>query len=101
LWPAPLRALCRRQAAIIVQLTELVEVSQRVAATSSRLEKIAALRSCLQRMPPAEIAIGIRFLSGETRQDKLGVGPAAIFQARGAAIDDSRASENLRRRHSP
>jgi len=85
LWPAPLRALCRRQAAIIVQLTELVEVSQRIAATSSRLEKIAALRSCLQRMPPAEIAIGIRFLSGETRQDKLGVGPAAIFQARGAA----------------
>jgi len=68
-----------------VQLTELVEVSRRVAATSSRLEKIAALRACLLRLPLAEIDIGVRFLSGEIRQNKLGVGPAVIFQARTAA----------------
>jgi DNA ligase-1 len=68
-----------------MQLTELVQVSQLVAATRSRLEKVAALSACLRRLPPAEIEIGVHFLSGETRQSKLGVGPAAILQARTTA----------------
>jgi ATP-dependent DNA ligase I len=68
--------------AIIMQLTELVEVSQLVASTRSRLEKIATLTAWLKRLPPAEIEIGVRYLSGETRQSKLGVGPATIVQAR-------------------
>ena len=68
-----------------MQLRELVEVSQQVGATSSRLAKVAALRDCLQRLEPAEIEIGVRFLSGEIRQSKLGVGPAAIFAARKAS----------------
>jgi DNA ligase-1 len=67
-----------------VQLRELVEVSQLVASTSSRLEKVAALRACLMRLAPPEIAIGVRFLSGEISQNKLGVGPASILQARAA-----------------
>ena len=68
-----------------MQLRELVEVSQQVGATSSRLAKVAALRVCLQRLEPAEIEIGVRFLSGEIRQSKLGAGPAAIFAARKAS----------------
>ena len=68
-----------------MQLRELVEVSQQVGATSSRLAKVAALRVCLQRLEPAEIEIGVRFLSGEVRQSKLGAGPAAIFAARKAS----------------
>ena len=66
--------------AIIMQLTELVEVSQLVASTRSRLEKIATLTAWLKRLPPAEIEIGVRYLSGETRQSKLGVGPAMIVR---------------------
>jgi DNA ligase-1 len=65
-----------------VQLQELVRVSARVAATSSRLEKIAILRALLLDLAPEEIAVGVRFLSGELRQAKLGIGPAALFRAR-------------------
>jgi DNA ligase 1 len=65
-------------------LTQLVETSRRVAATSRRLEKSGALAECLRRLAPDEIDIAVAFLSGETRQSKRGVGPAAIMQARPA-----------------
>jgi DNA ligase-1 len=65
-------------------LAELAATSHRVAATSRRLEKIGALADCLRRLAPEEIEIAVAFLSGETRQNKLGVGPAAIMQARAA-----------------
>jgi len=68
-----------------MQLIELVEVSQLVASTRSRLEKIGTLAAWLRRLPAAEIDIGVRFLSGETRQSKLGVGPATVVQARAGA----------------
>ena len=55
-----------------------------MAATSSRLEKIGALADCLRRLAQEEIGIAVAFLSGETRQNKLGVAPAAIMQARAA-----------------
>ena len=78
--------------AIIMQLIELVEVSQLVASTRSRREKITTLARWLQRLPVPEIEIGVSFLSGETRQNKLGVGPAAILQAR---VDESASSSTL------
>lgn len=65
-------------------LAELAETSRQVAATSRRLEKIGALADCLRRLAPEEIEIAVAFLSGETRQRRLGVGPAAIMQARAA-----------------
>lgn len=65
-----------------MKLQELVQYSARVGATASRLQKIAALRECVQHLAPEEIAIGVHFLSGEIRQDKLGVGPALLMSAR-------------------
>jgi ATP-dependent DNA ligase I len=63
-------------------LADLVETSQRVAGTSRRLGKIAALADCLCRSTPEEIEVAVAFLCGDTRQGKLGIGPAAIMQAR-------------------
>ncbi len=63
-------------------LADLVETSRRVAGTTRRLDKIAALADCLCRLTPQEIEVAVAFLCGDTRQSKLGVGPAAIMQAR-------------------
>ena len=68
-----------------MQLRELVETSQQIGATASRLEKIALLREFLRRLERAEIELGVLFLSGEIRQNKLGAGPAAVFAARRAS----------------
>jgi DNA ligase-1 len=66
-----------------MRLSELAEASRAVAEASSRLQKIAHLASLLQRLPPDEIEIAIAFLSGATRQGRIGVGYAAIDEARG------------------
>jgi DNA ligase-1 len=65
-------------------LAELLDVSLRVSATRSRLAKIDALAECLRRLGAGEILIGVAYLSGETRQPKLGVGYAAVSAARSA-----------------
>jgi len=65
-------------------LSDLVQTSQRVSSTSRRLEKLDALATLLRSLAPDEIAIAVAFLSGETRQPKLGVGPATILAARSA-----------------
>jgi len=70
-------------------LADLAETSQRVAATSRRLQKIDALADCLRRLAPEEIEIAAAFLCGETRQSKLGVGPALIIQARPPTVAQS------------
>jgi DNA ligase-1 len=63
-------------------LHELVEASARVSATPRRLDKIAAIARLLQGVAGDEIALAVSYLSGETRQSRLGVGPAAILSAR-------------------
>jgi DNA ligase-1 len=65
-------------------LHDLVQTSRRVGGTSKRLEKIAALAELLRRVAPEEVGLAVAYLSGETRQSKLGVGPAAILSARPA-----------------
>lgn len=65
-------------------LAEAVRTSARVAATPNRLGKIAALAECLRRVAPAEIEIALAYLSGETRQGKLGLGHASLMAAKGA-----------------
>src|SRR6185503_13979956 len=60
----------------------LVDTSGAVAATSSRLEKIAKLAALLSQLAPDEIPIAIGFLTGWPRQGKLGVGWATVAAAR-------------------
>jgi ATP-dependent DNA ligase I len=61
-----------------VLLADLVATSAAVAATRSRLAKVAALADCLRRAAPDEIAIVVSYLSGELRQRRTGVGWAAL-----------------------
>jgi DNA ligase 1 len=65
-----------------MRLAELVAVSKAVADTSGRLEKIGHLAELLKRVPPAEIPIVIPFLSGSARQGRVGIGFAALGEAR-------------------
>ena len=67
----------------MTRLADLVATSQRVADTSGRLAKVAALAELLRRLAPEEIEIAVAYLSGETRQGKLGLGYAALRDARG------------------
>ena len=66
-------------------LADLAETSRRVAGTSRRLDKIGALTDCLRRLASEEIEIAVAYLSGETRQSKLGIGPTSIMRARSDA----------------
>jgi DNA ligase-1 len=65
-----------------VLLADLVSTSRAVAESAGRLKKIALLASFLERTPPDEIETAIAFLSGGTRQGRIGIGGAAIAEAR-------------------
>jgi DNA ligase-1 len=64
-------------------LAAIVDTSRRVAETGSRLAKRDAIAACLRTAAPAEIAIAVAFLSGETRQGRLGIGYATLSELRG------------------
>jgi DNA ligase-1 len=66
-----------------VKLAAVVEASARVAATGSRLGKRDAIAACLRAAAPDEIDIAVTYLSGATRQNKLGIGYAAVSALRG------------------
>jgi DNA ligase-1 len=70
-------------------LEELVGTSAAVAEASSRLVKISRLAELLGRVTPAEVETAIAFLSGELRQGRIGIGPAAIREARPPTAADS------------
>ena len=59
-------------------LADVARTSSEVAATSSRLAKIAALAECLSRARSDEAAVAVAYLSGELPQGTLGVGWAAL-----------------------
>jgi DNA ligase-1 len=61
-----------------MRLSDLVDASRAVAATSGRLEKIARLADLLARAAPEEVAIAVRWLSGEPARGRIGVGGAAL-----------------------
>ena len=63
-----------------MRLSQLVEVSDAVAATSSRLEKVARLASLLESAEPAELPVIVAFLSGSPRQGRIGVGGASLSE---------------------
>jgi DNA ligase 1 len=76
-----------------VLLSELVEASADVTATSARTAKIERIAALLSRVPPGEVAVATAFLSGELLQGQIGVGYAAlseILRAADAAAGDER-----------
>jgi DNA ligase 1 len=62
-------------------LAQLVGVSERVAATASRLGKVRELASFLRPLPADEIDIAVHYLSGETRQGRIGIGYSMLQAA--------------------
>jgi DNA ligase-1 len=71
------------------RLADVVETSARATRERGRLAKRDAIAACLRAIPPEEIGIAVAFLSGETRQGKLGVGYAALHGlASGAAATE-------------
>src|SRR5215207_519394 len=64
---------------------ELVTASGRVAQTRSRLTKIREIADCLRAVSPEAIPIAIAYLSGETRQGKLGVSYGSLQASRAGA----------------
>ncbi|HKU71070.1 MAG TPA: ATP-dependent DNA ligase [Burkholderiales bacterium] len=67
-------------------LADLVAASNRVASTASRLAKVRELADCLRRAAPAQIPVVIEYLSGETRQGRLGVAYSSLASAQGGAV---------------
>ncbi len=59
-------------------LAEVVETSRRITATAKRLEKIDLLARLLKQLHPEEIETGVAFLSGYTRQGRIGIGYATL-----------------------
>ena len=59
-------------------LAEIAAASLDVAATSSRLAKVARLTETLRDATPEEVAIAVSYLSGELPQGTVGVGWSAL-----------------------
>ncbi len=66
-------------------LAELVAVSERVAATAGRKEKIEAIAGVLTRAHQNEIEIAVDYLSGQLPQGRIGLGWSALRRAREGA----------------
>ena len=62
-------------------LAEVVETSRRVTSTSKKLEKIELLVALLKRLSPEEVEIAAAFLSGTTRQGRIGIGYSTLSSA--------------------
>lgn len=67
----------------------LVGISQRVAQTPGRNAKVAAIAQFLRTLAPAEIGIAVAFLSGVTRQGRIGIGHALFREAQPATVTTS------------
>jgi len=68
---------------------EIAAASLDVAATSSRLAKVARLTQTLRDAAPEEVAIAVAYLSGELPQGTVGVGWAALKERPDAAAEPS------------
>jgi len=68
-------------------LAAVVETSRRVTETSRRLEKVDLLARLLHELRPEEIEIVVQFLAGSIRQGRIGIGYAALRDARDAAAE--------------
>lgn len=66
-------------------LHALVAVSNDVAGTRGRFDKIASLAQLLQELAPNEIPIAVAYLSGSLPQGRIGLGWSVVSQARAEA----------------
>jgi DNA ligase-1 len=64
-------------------LATLVDASATAAQTSSRLAKRDAIAACLRSAQGDEVEIAVAYLSGETRQGRIGIGYATLAGLRG------------------
>jgi DNA ligase-1 len=71
-------------------LSQVVETSRRVAATSRRLEKIELLAGTLRAGCPEEVEVAVAFLSGRTRQGKTGAGYRTLQAASSPPATDAK-----------
>jgi DNA ligase-1 len=69
----------------VTALTDLVSVSEAVAATPARLAKVRTLADFLQALPVQDIENAVMYLSGETPQGRIGIGFAALGTASATA----------------
>ena len=69
------------------QLHQLIQTSQQVAATRSRTQKIELIRDYLRAMAPRELPLGVKYLSGDLPQGRIGLGVAAVRTALQQAVD--------------
>ena len=77
-------------------LSSLVITSRQVAATSGRLAKIKLLADLLRQATPEEMELAIAYLSGATRQAKVGVGWATLRGARGSGLGATEAQPQIK-----
>lgn len=62
-----------------MELHDVVATSEAVAATRSRTAKVELLVAALRAADPDDRAALVSFLSGEPRQERLDLGPSAVF----------------------
>src|SRR5690606_9856800 len=65
---------CPPRTPMATRLADLVSTSNAVASVPGRLAKVTHLAALLSQLAPDEVDIAIPFLSGETRQGRLGIG---------------------------
>src|SRR5690349_15419398 len=68
-------------------LATLVEVSERVGGNAGRKAKIGEIATFLRGLADDEIALGVAYLAGETRQGRGGIGYALIRAAHAPAAE--------------
>ncbi|MCC7010521.1 MAG: ATP-dependent DNA ligase [Acidobacteria bacterium] len=66
-----------------MRFAEVAGVSDAVAATSSRLDKIGRMAELVRRLAPDDVVPVVAWLSGAPRQGRIGIGHAAISAAAG------------------
>ncbi|MBA3444302.1 MAG: ATP-dependent DNA ligase [Gemmatimonadales bacterium] len=64
-----------------MKFVDVVDASRRVSQASGRLEKVGLLASLLGQTPTEEIEIAVAYLSGSLRQQRTGIGWAALQAA--------------------
>lgn len=67
---------------------QVVETSRRIAATTRRLEKIDLLADLLRQLSAEEVEVVVAFLSGRTRQGKIGIGYRKLQSATSPPASD-------------
>ena len=65
-------------------LAAIVDASETVTRTGSRLAKRGAIADCLRGAAADEVEIAVAYLAGETRQGRIGIGYAALAALRGS-----------------